>query len=111
MMVRDNDIGDNYLVIRLWQSDFTLGDRQQSLWIGNVAQLESRNLINLVTVLRTDLDFDQPLRRFLADFRQYTKRNINIPGTFKEGIHYPATWDGSIILLETPAEDSNRILN
>jgi len=58
---------DRRLVLRLWESNFRLGEDARPLWIGNVSEQQQVRLLQSITYARTAHGFRAPLRQLRED--------------------------------------------
>ena len=84
------------LVLRLWRADARLTPGEIPLWVGNVTRQQFTESLGLVTLAKTDLEYDAPLAILRSTLGEIPWREVNRNGP------YPVGWNGTILLLKAP---------
>jgi undecaprenyl-diphosphatase len=106
LLVRDLEDTPRLLALRLWETgQHAANNPSTRLWAGTVTYLYVEDRLRLFRFLRTDVDFDSPLRRFAQDTLDLGQRWVQRPI-----VHHPAArfqWNGSVLLLYDPRLNSS----
>ncbi len=101
LMVRHVPDGSRLLTVRLWESGYYNPEEDTVLWIGSASSLVIEDRFRLLRFLRTDIDFNAPLRQFAADLdglqRLHARRSEAVT------TDADVDWDGTVLLVTPPA--------
>ena len=100
LLVRDLADDSRLLALRLWKTEYRIGDQQSPLWVGNVSYLFVDERLRLLRFLRTDADFSSALDLFSQDIGDVALQRVqrDIPADANK----LATWDGRVLLIGFP---------
>jgi len=100
LLVRDLADDSRLLALRLWKTEYRIGDQQSPLWVGNVSYLFVDEQLRLIRFLRTDADFSSALDLFSQDIGDVAVQRVQreIPADADK----LATWDGRVLLISFP---------
>jgi undecaprenyl-diphosphatase len=87
------------LTLRLWESDYLNSQEDTSLWIGSASSLMLEDRFWLLRFLRTDTDFNTPLRQLAADLATLDIRRVQ--RSTVEAAAENVDWDGSVLLINS----------
>ena len=96
LLLRPEAEKDRLLALRLWDSGYRDPGSGHTLWVGNVAHLGADARLRLMRFLRTENDFDQPLRELAHDLEGWQQRKVRrtlLPADS------PLRWDGTTLLI------------
>lgn len=107
-MVQKDVTGQGWLIIRLWDSDFVITETNQPVWIGNVSRLDAYSRFQLISILRTDSDFNEPLTRFESTIERliWKKKQRSENHRCDDRDLCAPVWDGTVLLLDSTGTDS-----
>ncbi|MGB5298030.1 MAG: phosphatase PAP2 family protein [Thiogranum sp.] len=103
LLVRDLADDSRLLALRLWKTEYRIGDQQSPLWVGNVSYLFVDERLRLLRFLRTDADFSSALDLFSQDIGDVAVQRVQreIPADANK----LATWDGRVLLIGFPMRE------
>ena len=103
LLVRDLADDSRLLALRLWKTEYRIGDQQSPLWVGNVSYLFVDERLRLLRFLRTDADFSSALDLFSQDIGDVALQRVqrDIPADANK----LATWDGRVLLIGFPMRE------
>ena len=103
LLVRDLADDSRLLALRLWKTEYRIGDQQSPLWVGNVSYLFVDEHLRLLRFLRTDADFSSALDLFSQDIGDVAVQRVQreIPADADK----LATWDGRVLLIGFPMRE------
>ena len=87
------------LTLRLWESDYLNSQEDTALWIGSASSLMLEDRFWLLRFLRTDTDFNTPLRQLAADLATLDIRRVQ--RSTVEAAAENVDWDGSVLLINS----------
>ena len=102
LLIRDLPEDSRLLALRLWKTEYRIGNQQSPLWVGNVSYLFVDTRLRLLRFLRTDADFNSALDLFSQDIGDDAVQRVR--RTIPADANKLATWDGRVLLIGFPME-------
>ncbi|CAK0767263.1 membrane hypothetical protein [Gammaproteobacteria bacterium] len=90
------DAAPTRLVLRLWRADAQLTPDGMPLWVGNVTRQRFTEPLGLVTLPKTDLEYNSPLAILRPALEGLQWREVSRHGPYSVG------WDGTVLLIKAP---------
>jgi len=83
-------------VLRLWPARFQPDGKTIQLWVGSVSQVETRQLVNMITYPATTRNFDTALQSLLSSLNPATIKVVQRTDMIKTGV---SGWSGQVLLV------------
>jgi undecaprenyl-diphosphatase len=102
VMVTDPAHNEGLTVLRLWLTRMQFATGATPVWLGNVSTLFMEQTPVLLTILRTDRNFDAPLRQLRRPLGEDVESLLRQRPV--ESLPGDIAWDGTVLLASEPGK-------